>query len=106
MTQDSRVALGKVAFLMVLPLLFIFVPTAWFEHRRSLCIIKNLTGHNCPGCGMTRAISSASHGQFRQAFRYNKLVVIVLPLLAYTWLQALSKAVRRYRTEQARAREA
>src|SRR5690348_9209583 len=101
MKQESRFALAKIGLLLLLPLLVIFVPTAWLERRRSLCIIKNLTGKNCPGCGMTRAISSASHGQFTQAFRYNKLVVIVLPLLAYTWLQALSKAYRRYRSGQA-----
>ena len=97
MKHESRKALGRVGGLALLPLLLILVPTAWLERRRSLCIIKNLTGHNCPGCGMTRAISSASHGQFTQAVRYNKLVVLVLPLLAYQWVQALAKAARRYR---------
>jgi hypothetical protein len=97
MNQTPLTALGKIGFLILLPLLAIFVPTSWLERRRSICIIKNLTGHNCPGCGMTRAISSASHGHFTQALRYNKLVVIVLPLLAYEWLKALTKATRRYR---------
>lgn len=100
MKQDARFALGQVALLLLLPLLLIFIPTAWLERRRSLCIIKNLTGKNCPGCGMTRAISSASHGEFKQALRYNKLVVVVLPLLAYTWLRALTSAYRRYRIGQ------
>ncbi len=97
MQKETISALGKVGLLLLLPLLLIFVPTAWFEHRRSFCIIKNLTGRNCPGCGMTRAISSASHGHFTQALRYNRLVVIVLPLLAYEWLKALTRATRRYR---------
>ncbi|HEU5367861.1 MAG TPA: DUF2752 domain-containing protein [Ktedonobacterales bacterium] len=95
--HEPLMTLGKLAFLLALPLLLILVPTAWLERRRSLCVIKNLTGRNCPGCGMTRAISSASHGEFRQAWRYNKLVVIVLPILGYEWLQALAKASRRYR---------
>jgi hypothetical protein len=98
MKHDSRFALGKIGLLMALPLLLIFIPTAWLERRRSLCIIKNLTGKPCPGCGMTRAISSASHGEFKQALRYNKLVVLVLPLLAYTWLRALTNAYRSYRS--------
>lgn len=97
MKHEPLMTLGKLGFLLALPLLLILIPTAWLERRRSLCIIKNLTGRNCPGCGMTRAISSASHGQFRQAWRYNRLVVIVLPILGYEWLQALRQAYRRYR---------
>lgn len=97
MKREALPALGKVGLLLLLPLLLILIPTAWLERRRSLCLIKNLTGKPCPGCGMTRAISSASHGRFRQAFRYNRLVVIVLPLLAYQWLQTLAKAYRDYR---------
>jgi hypothetical protein len=100
--NDSLIALGKVSFLLLIPLLLILIPTAWLERRRSLCIIKNLTGRNCPGCGITRAISSAAHGQFQQAFRYNKLVVIVLPILSYEWLQALTRAYRRYRALRGR----
>lgn len=96
MKHEPLMTLGKLGFLLALPLLLILIPTAWLERRRSLCIIKNLTGRNCPGCGMTRAISSASHGQFGQAWRYNRLVVIVLPILGYEWLQALAKAYRRY----------
>ncbi|HLV97847.1 MAG TPA: DUF2752 domain-containing protein [Ktedonobacterales bacterium] len=102
MSNASLTALGKIGFFILLPLLAIFVPTAWLERRRSLCIIKNLTGHNCPGCGMTRAISSASHGHFTQAFRYNRLVVVVLPLLAYEWLKALTRATRSYRALRGR----
>ena len=83
---------------MLLPLLLILIPTSWIEERRTLCLIKNLTGRACPGCGMTRACSCAFHAHFKQAFQYNKLVVIVLPLLAYEWLQAVTSAYRRYRS--------
>ncbi len=97
MKQEALIALGKVGFLILLPLLLILVPTAWLERRRSLCLFRNLTGRKCPGCGMTRAISSAAHGNFPQALRHNRLVVIVLPILAYEWLQSLARAYRRYR---------
>lgn len=97
MLKDRYKALGKVGALLLVPLLLILIPTAWLERRRSLCLFKNLTGRPCPGCGMTRAISSASHGNFKQAFSYNKLVVIVLPILSYKWLQEMTKTYRRYR---------
>jgi uncharacterized protein DUF2752 len=79
---------ARVAFLL-LPLFFFFVvPTSWLESRRSLCLIRNVFGVRCPGCGMIRAISCAFHGNFKQAFQYNQLVVLVLPLLCYVWLRA------------------
>ncbi|HEY7348611.1 MAG TPA: DUF2752 domain-containing protein [Ktedonobacterales bacterium] len=97
MKNESLTALVKVSAYILLPLLLILVPTPWLERRRSLCLFKNLTGRPCPGCGMTRAISSAAHGDFKQAFRHNKLVIIVLPILSYEWLQSLTRAYRRYR---------
>jgi hypothetical protein len=97
MKHDSLLTLGKVGVLIALPLLLILIPTAWLEWRRSLCLVKNLTGRNCPGCGMTRAVSSAAHGNFGQAWRYNRLVVVVLPILCYKWLQALTREYGRYR---------
>jgi hypothetical protein len=46
---------------------------------------------------MTRAISCVSHGNFKRALQYNKLVVIVFPLLCYCWLQALSTEYQKLR---------
>jgi Protein of unknown function (DUF2752) len=75
---------------MLLPIIFLLVPTSWFESRRSLCLIRSVFGVKCPGCGMTRAISCVFHGNFfKNALQYNRLVVIVLPLLGYVWLRAL-----------------
>jgi hypothetical protein len=74
---------------MLLPIVFLLVPTSWFESRRSICLIRNVCGVQCPGCGMIRAISCVFHGDFKKAFQYNKLVVIILPLLCYTWLQTV-----------------
>ena len=48
----------------------------------SLCPIKALTGLNCPGCGITRMFVALFHGNIYQAFRYNPLVFIELPIIA------------------------
>jgi len=58
---------------------------AWLGSQHSVCLYKNLTGHDCYGCGMTRAIVSAIHLHFREAYYFNKLFVVVLPLLIYIW---------------------
>lgn len=49
------------------------------ETRWLICIFYALTGYYCPGCGAGRACYSILHGQIYQAFRYNPLLVILLP---------------------------
>jgi Protein of unknown function (DUF2752) len=80
---------GKVVCYILLPIIFLLIPTSWFESRRSLCLIRSVFGVKCPGCGMTRAISCIFHGNLKKALHYNRLVVIVFPLLCYVWLQGL-----------------
>ena len=40
-----------------------------------LCLVKNLFGVNCPGCGLTRGFVAILQLDFRMAFRYNVLSV-------------------------------
>lgn len=44
------------------------------------CIFHQVTGLYCPGCGTTRAITSLIRLQPYQAFRYNILIVSLLPI--------------------------
>ncbi|OFX31226.1 MAG: hypothetical protein A2X08_04260 [Bacteroidetes bacterium GWA2_32_17] len=81
--------------ILLIPIALYFVPMDWLKHQQSVCLFKNLTGNDCYGCGMTRAILSALHFQFGQAFHYNKLFVIVLPLLIYIWTKTLIRTVDR-----------
>ena len=87
MKGASLILLGKVGIYILLPLTLITIPTSWLERRRSVCLFRNLFGIRCPGCGMVKAISCILHGDLKRAFHYNKLVVIVFPLLCYTWLR-------------------
>lgn len=45
------------------------------------CILKNLTGMPCPGCGMTRAGIALLHFDFVGAFNYNPMIFL-LPIIA------------------------
>ncbi len=47
----------------------------------SLCVFKAAFGVECLGCGMTRAICSALHGEFSRALAYNGLVAVMLPAI-------------------------
>ncbi len=44
------------------------------------CMFHKLTGLHCPGCGMTRAAHATLHGRLGEAFRFNPLGMILLPL--------------------------
>jgi hypothetical protein len=57
------------------------VPTAWLERTPSVCLYWNVFGVHCPGCGMTRAFSALLHHDFTRALSYNKLVVLVFPVI-------------------------
>jgi len=67
------IILGGIFYLKVLsPMFNIHIP----------CIFKKVTGLDCPGCGMTRAILALLDGDIYQAFRWNMLVFILAPLIA------------------------
>jgi hypothetical protein len=79
----------KIAGVLLIPVLLFLVPLQSLENQHSICLYKNLTGYECFGCGMTRAVVSAIHFQFEKAFHYNRLFLIVLPLLFYIWSRTL-----------------
>lgn len=48
------------------------------------CIFFKLTGLYCPGCGSTRMLFYLVHGHPFEAFRYNALAMLVLPIVLYS----------------------
>lgn len=53
------------------------------------CTFKQATGLDCSGCGSTRAVSALAHGQIGQAFAYNALLMLTLPILSWWFLHCL-----------------
>ena len=61
------------------------------------CQFHQLTGLNCPGCGMTRAAYALLHGEFLTALHDNALFVFALATLAvrggwFGWNQLSGRA--------------
>ena len=46
-----------------------------------VCVFNSVTGLYCPGCGTGRACYSILHGRFLNAFCYNPLMTVLLPLI-------------------------
>ena len=87
----------KKRFLLLLyfifPILLYMVPLDWLNKQNTICLVKNIFGSNCFGCGITRAVISGIQLDFNKSFEYNKMVIIVLPMLIYVWYTRIKKLI-------------
>ena len=60
------------------------------------CPFHEITGLNCPGCGMTRGFNALFHGDILGALHYNLLIPFFAFLFSYFALSLLMVAVRGY----------
>jgi hypothetical protein len=62
-----------------------------------ICPIAIITRHPCPGCGMTRAVLCAFHGDLSGSLHYHPLAFVMLPILAWVlgrnWLGYVRRGV-------------
>jgi hypothetical protein len=63
-----------------------------------VCLFHSLTGLNCPGCGMTRALYALLHGNFRLALKDNAFFVLtcaalILAGVRFFWQKANGRPV-------------
>jgi hypothetical protein len=79
----------RLLLFILVPIVFVTVPTSFIEAGHGLCLVKYLFGVECPGCGMTRALSALAHGDIVSAIHFNSMVVLIGPLLGYTLIRAL-----------------
>ena len=91
--NDILHLLRRVAPVAVLAALAV-IPTQVVESLPVICVWRTWLHLECPGCGMTRALSSALHGHLDAALAYNRGVVLVLPaalMVVVGNLQALGR---------------
>lgn len=84
----------KFIGLVFFPILFYLVPLNWLNEQHSICLIKNIFGVECFGCGITRAIISAIQFDLKSAFHYNHLIIIVLPIFIYVWIKMVIETIK------------
>lgn len=108
--SKNRFNILLITGLILIPVIIYCVPLEWVKSQHTICLYKNITGHECYGCGMTRAIFSALHMKFLDAIHYNRLCIVVLPILIYIWFKTIlsllpadwidKKLIRKFRTEK------
>ena len=81
--------------LVVLTLLYLGAPDseAWWLK----CPLFQLTGWQCPLCGLQRAVHTFLHGDFLAAWRYNPALWILLPYVGVWLVGSCSERVARTR---------
>nr|AAS87345.1 hypothetical protein [uncultured Gammaproteobacteria bacterium] len=92
-----------VGLLVALGVLFWFNPA---QHSfYPFCAFHRLTGWQCPGCGGLRAVHHLLHGEVVTAFRFNQLVVLALPCVAWFTVRRWLRGPQRGKySHQAQAR--
>lgn len=91
---SNRIKKLKIIFYLAFPVVLWLLPADFFDHGPELCLSQFLLHTKCYGCGVSRAMMHLLHGDIYGALAYNKLCLIVLPLLIMIWLQDLRKDVR------------
>ena len=84
-----------VLVLAVLAMLYLGAPGSeswWLK-----CPMYQLTGWQCPLCGLQRAVHAFLHGNFLEAWRYNPALWLLLPYVAVWVLGSFSERVARSR---------
>lgn len=67
--------------------LLLLLPTEGLDRLPQLCLYRAIGFTECPGCGITHALSYALHGKISQAVSANRGVALVAPILAGTYLK-------------------
>jgi len=60
----------------------------------SICIFKNVTGLDCPGCGLTRSFCALSKGNLAKAFYFNKLGPFLYVVFVFAWARSLFRILK------------
>ena len=74
---------------IILALSFIYLLISYFTGFYIPCLFHLLTGLYCPGCGVTRMLQSILKFDFYAAFRYNQLLFIMLPAIAFLVINSI-----------------
>lgn len=80
---------GGVVLYWLDPARYVFMPK---------CVFRMLTGWDCPGCGLQRAVHALLHGRFAEALQYNYFLLLALPyVVAVMYMEWFTQGERHLR---------
>lgn len=80
MVNSKKLIIKTIVAIVVVAamVLYFFVNPEDYEFMPK-CVLKQLTGYDCPSCGAQRAFHAVLHGNFTKAISYNPFFVISVP---------------------------
>ena len=84
----------QTSFLLISPIVLLILPSDYFDEGNSICITKFLFKMECYACGMTRACMHLIHFEFVDAYFFNPLAFIVVPLLTLLFIFRLNRNLK------------
>ena len=76
-----------LGILIIIPIILISLPATFFDEGESICFSVLFLNSECYACGITRAIQHLIHFEFQEAFLFNRLSIIVFPLLIISYIK-------------------
>ena len=80
--------------LILIPIVLLVLPADFFDTGDSVCLSVVFLEKECYACGMTRAIQHFIHFDFSIGYTYNKLSVIVFPLLILSYFNEIKRIIK------------
>jgi hypothetical protein len=91
----------RLGGLLAIPIILVSLPASFFDKGQSLCLSVLLLDQQCFACGLTRAVQHLVHFEFQAAWQFNKLVVLVFPILTIVWGRWVYEAWKKLRNASA-----
>jgi len=92
--------IGVEPIMWIAAFVFLAIHDPYSQSEFSICPLKNLGFHYCPGCGLGRSISFLFHGDSIASFHTHILGIPATIILFFRTLTLLSKTIKRNKTLQ------
>lgn len=85
--KKNRIRRILIRDIIVAVILAIYGMIVSLTHWSIPCIVYQLTGLQCPGCGISRMLLAMLHGDFRAAFSFHPFLFVTWPFIVYLILR-------------------
>ena len=89
----ARAAAPLVVLSLAATVLLLFPPTRFSFYPQ--CPIHEYLNLQCPGCGGTRALVALLHGHLAEAFHFNALIALLVPVVIACGIPCYSRFLQR-----------
>ena len=94
--KKERIRRLLIRDIIIAAILAVYGSIVSLTHWSIPCIVYQLTGLQCPGCGISRMLLAMLHGDFRAAFSFHPFLFATWPFIAYLILRMDHRYVNGY----------